>query len=44
MYTGEDYPFGPWGTDDDLYARRAVDAGMGIRNGISELYNFHVRP
>lgn len=44
VYTGEDYPFGPsgWGTRDDLLARDAVAAGMGIRTGISELSNFHL--
>ena len=44
VYTGEDYPFGPdtWGPLDDLYAKQAVESGMGIRNGITELFNFHL--
>jgi len=42
VYTGEDYPFGPFGADDDLFARDAVAAGMGIRTGITELFNFHL--
>ncbi len=42
VFTGEDYPFGPFGADDDLLASRAVDAGLGIRTGITELANFHL--
>lgn len=42
VFTGEDYPFGPFGEDDDLLATQAVDAGMGIRTGITELANFHL--
>lgn len=42
VFTGEDYPFGPFGPDDDLLAAQAVEAGMGIRNGITELSNFHL--
>lgn len=42
VFTGEDYPFGPFGAADDLLARDAVDAGLGIRNGITELSNFHL--
>ncbi|MFF2051409.1 hypothetical protein ACFVU2_07385 [Leifsonia sp. NPDC058194] len=42
VFTGEDYPFGPFGADDDLLARQAVDAGLGIRTGITELSNFHL--
>ena len=42
VYTGEDYPWSPWGTEDDLLAHEAVSAGMGIRTGITELYNFHL--
>lgn len=44
VFTGEDYPFGPesWGTQDDLQARDAVAAGMGIRTGITEVFNFHL--
>lgn len=42
VFTGEDYPWGPFGAADDLLARQAVDAGMGIRTGITELANFHL--
>ncbi len=44
VFTGEDFPFGPesWGTQDDLQARDAVAAGMGIRTGITEVFNFHL--
>jgi hypothetical protein len=42
VFTGEDYPFGPWGADDDLLAAQATAAGMGIRTGITELSNFHL--
>ncbi|PZQ90432.1 MAG: hypothetical protein DI534_04265 [Leifsonia xyli] len=42
VFTGEDYPFGPFGAADDLLAKQAVDAGMGIRTGITELSNFHL--
>lgn len=42
VFTGEDHPFGPFGVDDDLLAVRAVDAGMGVRTGITELFNFHL--
>ena len=42
VFTGEDYPWGPFGAADDLLAREAVDAGMGIRTGITELSNFHL--
>ena len=42
VFTGEDYPFGPFGEADDLLARDAVDAGLGIRTGITELSNFHL--
>ncbi|MBI2571379.1 MAG: hypothetical protein HYV63_30600 [Candidatus Schekmanbacteria bacterium] len=42
VYTGEDYPFGPFGSQDDLLARDAVVAGMGIRTGLTELSNFHL--
>src|SRR5690606_42025150 len=34
VFTGEDYPWGPFGASDDLLAKQAVDAGMGIRTGI----------
>lgn len=42
VFTGEDYPWGPFGAADDQLARQAVDAGMGIRTGITELSNFHL--
>ena len=42
VFTGEDYPFGPWDTLDDLHARDAVAKGMGIRTGITEVFNFHL--
>ncbi len=42
VFTGEDYPFGPFGADDDLLAADAVAAGLGIRTGITELANFHL--
>ncbi|MDT0156078.1 hypothetical protein Q9R19_00390 [Microbacterium sp. ARD32] len=42
VFTGEDYPWGPFGEADDLLARQAVDAGMGVRTGITELANFHL--
>ncbi|CAN5187568.1 hypothetical protein BH11ACT3_BH11ACT3_19670 [soil metagenome] len=42
VFTGEDYPFGSFGADDDLLASRATSAGMGIRTGITELSNFHL--
>ena len=42
VFTGEDYPWGPFGAADDLLARQAVDAGMGIRTGITEVANFHL--
>ena len=42
VFTGEDYPFGPFGAADDLLAQRAVGAGMGVRTGITELANFHL--
>lgn len=42
VFTGEDYPWGPFGEADDLLAQQAVDAGMGIRTGITEPSNFHL--
>jgi hypothetical protein len=42
VYTGEDYPWSPWGEQDDLLARDAVAAGLGIRTGITEEFNFHL--
>lgn len=42
VYTGEDYPFGPFGAADDGFAADAVGAGLGIRTGITELSNFHL--
>ena len=42
VFTGEDYPWGPWGSRTDLFAKQATDAGISIRNGITELSNFHM--
>ena len=43
VFTGEDYPFGPFEpAQQDLLAAQAVAAGIGIRNGISEESNFHL--
>lgn len=42
VYTGEDYPFSSFGAADDFLAMDAVAAGMGIRTGITELFNFHL--
>jgi len=45
MYTGQDYPFDFQNEANgafELHARDAVSAGMGIRNGITELFNFHL--
>jgi hypothetical protein len=43
VFTGEDYPFSErYGDRVAFFARDAVEAGMGIRNGISELFNFHL--
>ncbi|WP_460798368.1 hypothetical protein [Microbacterium sp. GXF0217] len=42
VFTGEDYPWGPFGAADDLLAADAVAEGLGIRNGITEVSNFHL--
>ncbi|EGC38388.1 hypothetical protein DICPUDRAFT_76006 [Dictyostelium purpureum] len=44
VYTGEDYPFDvdDWPASRNLLAKDAVSKGMGIRNGITELFNFHL--
>ena len=42
VFTGEDYPWGPWGSKTDLFAKQAVDAGLGIRTGITEVFDFHL--
>lgn len=42
VFTGEDYPWGPFEAADDLLAVQAVEAGMGIRTGITEPSNFHL--
>lgn len=42
VFTGEDYPYGPWGSKDDLFAFDAVNGGMGIRSGITEVTNDHL--
>ena len=41
VYTGKDYPNGPWGTDGDGLALDAVTQGMGIRISNAELFNYH---
>ena len=42
VFTGEDYPWGPWDGQANLLARDAVVAGCGIRTGITEVFNFHL--
>lgn len=42
VFTGEDYPWGPFGGAEDLLATDAVQRGFGIRTGITELSNFHL--
>ncbi|MEV4678107.1 MULTISPECIES: hypothetical protein [Actinomadura] len=42
VFTGEDYPWGPWGSKTDLFAKQAVDAGLSIRTGITEEFNVHL--
>lgn len=42
VFTGEDYPFGPFGAKENLLAAKAVAAGLGIRDGITEDSNFHL--
>ena len=45
VYTGQDYPFEFQNNNNgafELHAADAVIAGMGIRNGITELFNFHL--
>jgi hypothetical protein len=43
VYTGEDYPFNDhFGDGVAFLARDAVAAGMGIRNGITEVFNSHL--
>ena len=42
VFTGEDYPWGPFGRADDLLATRAVRRGLGVRTGITEEFNFHL--
>jgi hypothetical protein len=41
VYTGKDYPNGPWGSDDDGLALDVVNKGMGIRITNMELFNYH---
>lgn len=41
VFTGEDYPWGPWNGPENLLAAEATKAGLGIRNGITEEFNFH---
>ncbi|GAM29068.1 hypothetical protein SAMD00019534_122440, partial [Acytostelium subglobosum LB1] len=44
VYTGEDYPFDVdnWPEDKNNLARDAINMGMGVRNGITEVFNFHL--
>ncbi len=45
VYTGQDYPFDFIGTGFgafELHAGAATAAGMGVRSGITELFNFHM--
>ncbi len=42
VFTGEDYPWSNWEELDDFFALDAVGAGLGIRTGITELFNFHL--
>ncbi len=43
VFTGEDYPFGPFThAQQDQLAKQATGAGIGIRNGITEEFNFHL--
>lgn len=42
VFTGEDYPWGPFDGAEDLLAADATGAGLGIRDGITELSNFHL--
>ena len=43
VYTGEDYPYNDsFGDDVAFFARDAVAAGMGLRNGITEVFNHHL--
>ncbi|MFN8189935.1 MAG: hypothetical protein U0R78_05735 [Nocardioidaceae bacterium] len=42
VFTGEDYPWGPFGKADDLLATDAVRRGFGVRTGITEEFNFHL--
>ena len=42
VFTGEDYPWGPFGGAEDLLAAAAVQHGFGVRTGITEEFNFHL--
>ena len=42
VFTGEDYPWGPFGAAEDLLATAAVRHGFGVRTGITEEFNFHL--
>ncbi len=42
VFTGEDYPWGPWDDQENLLAAYAVSQGLGIRDGITEEFNYHV--
>lgn len=42
VFTGEDYPWGPFDGAEDLLATVAVRHGFGVRTGITEEFNFHL--
>jgi hypothetical protein len=42
VFTGEDYPWGPFGGAENLLATAAVQHGFGVRTGITEEFNFHL--
>lgn len=42
VFTGEDYPWGPFGGAENLLATDAVQRGFGVRTGITEEFNFHL--
>ena len=41
VYTGQDYPDGPWGELDDHYAASASAQGMGSFLELTEISNYH---
>jgi hypothetical protein len=42
VFTGEDYPWGPFGGAENLLAAAAVGRGFGVRTGITEEFDFHL--